>query len=127
MKLFKVIVFLMPLLACPGLVNAQNAPVYHRNAEVNQLVLATLTYASVAGACRQSDAYFDLKSALVQLLERENSSQNLTRQGTALYSNLETYIEAGEKGYKDKPYVTCGDAVKYIDTILNMVNLNLDK
>ena len=127
MKLLKIIVFFIPLLASTGLVIAQNAPVYHKSTEVNQVVLAALTYTSVAGVCRQRDAYFDLKSALVHLLERENSSRNLTREGAVLYSNLETYIAAGEKGYENNPYVTCGDAIKYIEMILDLVNSNLRK
>jgi hypothetical protein len=70
-KIFKIIIFLIPLLAYPGLVNAQNAPLFHKNTEFNQFVVGALTYTSVAGACAQGERYFELKSALVRLLERE--------------------------------------------------------
>lgn len=101
---------------------SQGTPSFHRDSGLNQLLIGAVAYTSVAGACGLSEQYFNLKSMLVRLLERERGLNSLTQQGLILYSNLESYLEAGEQEYEGRPYVTCGNASEYIDKLIELIS-----
>ena len=100
---------------------AQSQGNLSRNSQINDLLNATFAYTSVALGCSDKH-YLDLKTRLVQLLEIANSKGDLLRDGKQLARDLSSLIEAGAEEFKRRPYVTCDEADKYYQPLIDSLD-----
>ena len=85
--------------------------------DFDSLAMAALSYASAARACQNHSVYRKAKSALSIILNFGFQREFLHGNILSAYYDTEKYLQRGEYAYKQRPFVTCGDVVKYVNLI----------
>lgn len=100
---------------------AQSQGRFSKNREINDLLNTTFAYAGVSLAC-DDRSYLDLKTRLVQLLDIADAKDDLLPEGKMLSRDLSRLLEAGAQEFKRRPYMTCAEAGKYYEQIINVID-----
>lgn len=100
---------------------AQSQGRFSKNREINDLLNTTFAYTGVSLACNDR-SYLDLKTRLVQLLDIADAKDDLLPEGKMLSRDLSRLLEAGAQEFKRRPYMTCAEAGKYYEQIINVID-----